>query len=131
MVKRLGLSSQRLPGTTLISIEGDLDVGAADQFDAYVRQARKEPGDHLVIDLTEVQFLDSAGLRVILHTNTYATRHGGSVRLAGPRRTVEKVVRLAKIDQHIPVHETTADALRAALTGEPPEQPPTRGSATA
>ncbi len=128
MEGRLRLFSRTLPGATLISVEGELDTVVAEQLDAYIRRVRQSAGDHLVFDLSEVRLLDSAGLRVITRTHTYAREHGGSVRLAGLQPLVEEVIRVVRIDRYIPVHDTATDALHAALTD--PRPPSVAGEAT-
>jgi anti-anti-sigma factor len=45
---------------------GDLDLAAASQLDRAVRELLDAGFQHVVVDLTEVAFLDSSGLRVIL-----------------------------------------------------------------
>ncbi|WP_171064080.1 STAS domain-containing protein [Actinomadura soli] len=116
---RLGLYSKTLPGATLVSVEGELDGSAVEEFDTYITRVQQGPGDHLVVDLSEVAMLDSAAVRAIMRIQSYAVEHGGSVRLAGLQPFVRQVIRQTKLDERIPVHRDATAALRAALTGMP------------
>ncbi|WP_165968959.1 STAS domain-containing protein [Actinomadura sp. KC06] len=120
MGRRLSLYSNTLPGATLVSVEGELDGSAVEEFDAYITRVRQGPGDHLVVDLSEVTTLDRTAMHAIMRTHSHAVQHGGSVRLAGLQPLVRQVIRQTKLDERIPVHRDATAALRAALTGMPP-----------
>jgi anti-sigma B factor antagonist len=125
----LTYACQHLPGVTVIAVGGELDATNESRLDEFVRECRQRPGDHLVFDLAEVQFMDSAGLRVLLNTYTYSRQHGGSVRLAALRSMSARLVEITRIGEHLPVHRTLQDALTAALTPpEPPHRPLTGNS---
>jgi anti-anti-sigma factor len=123
----LTFACQHLPGVTVIAVGGDLDATNAAELETYVSDMRQSPGDHLVLDLTEVRFMDSAGLRALLNAHSAAARHGGSVRLAALQAMPARIVRITRVDAHLPVHATVDDALTAVLS--PPEPPcrPVRG----
>ena len=81
---------------TLVALAGEADVtnsGALRELlDAEVA---KEPRT-LVIDLSELRFMDSSALHVILRANRTMDRQGGVLALAGPRDPVAKMLRLTR-----------------------------------
>ena len=95
---------------TLVALAGEADVpnsGALRELlDAEVA---KEPST-LVIDLSELRFMDSSALHVILRANRTMDRQGGVLALAGPRDPVAKMLRLTAADQLLPVYATVAEA---------------------
>lgn len=107
------LTHQHLPGATLISVVGDLDISTCGRMDTYIQQARQEPGDHLVFDMTRMTFMDSSGLRVLVNTHSFSVRQGGSMRLAGVQRLPARIFEITGVDRLIPLHVTVADALAA------------------
>jgi anti-anti-sigma factor len=117
----LTFACQHLPGVTVISVGGELDATNEGSLSAFVRDARREPGDHVVFDLSEVHFMDSAGLRVLLNTYTYSQKHGGSVHLAALQPMPARLMEITRIVSHIPVHTTLEDALTIVLS--PPRSP--------
>jgi anti-anti-sigma factor len=53
---------------TVLFVEGDVDLATAPSVEEAVAAARSSPGRALVIDLTGVTFMGSAGLRVLVIT---------------------------------------------------------------
>ena len=74
------------------TIRHDVDVATAPDVAAYLRQLVR-PGSRVVLDMSEVTFMDCAGLSEILAAYRRAAEGGGWVRLAsvqrGPRRVIE------------------------------------------
>ncbi|MEU7895047.1 STAS domain-containing protein [Nonomuraea sp. NPDC049152] len=111
----LTLSCQHLPGAvTVITVAGEVDHTTSDQLDTFIQQARRQPSDHLVVELTEMPFMDSSGLSVLIRAYVLAHQHGGSLRLAAPPPVPARLLRITGLDARLPVHATTADALAAA-----------------
>ncbi|MER6947043.1 STAS domain-containing protein [Nonomuraea sp. NPDC000554] len=120
----LTCTCQHLPGVTVIAAGGDLDHTTVGQFDVFVSESRQQPGDHLVFDLAEVRFMDSAGLRALLNVHAFAGRHGGTVRLAVLQPMPARLVRVTRVEEHLPVHGTVDQALTAALSTVETPRPP-------
>jgi anti-anti-sigma factor len=111
----LTFASQRLPGVTVISVAGEVDATNAGLFDAYLRKSRHLPGEHVVIDLSEMGFLGSAGLRVLLNTHAYARQHGGSLHLGAPHPVLARILETTQAQSVLRVHSTVEQAVVAAL----------------
>ncbi len=68
-----------------VVMRGDLDCGSADVLDRKVRELQGRGFDSIVIDLRLVEFMDSAGLRVLLSLRNDAVRsHHHLALLPGP-----------------------------------------------
>ncbi|GAB3577486.1 STAS domain-containing protein [Amycolatopsis endophytica] len=61
-----------LPGATLVRVSGELDHLTAPAFEAVALPAARQCRTRLVIDLSEVGFLTSAGIAVVLAAGTEA-----------------------------------------------------------
>ena len=61
-----------------IRLIGELDIATVDRFEARSDELMAEGFDHLVLDLRELTFMDSSGLRAIVKLHCIAR---GSVRL--------------------------------------------------
>ncbi len=86
-------------GVLTVSIEGDLDLITRDQvmeaLDAHesIRDIR--------FDMAGVTFVDSSGLRVIIHAVQRCD--GGGVTVSNPSETFRKLLELTGLDQHVTV----------------------------
>ena len=66
MTTSLSFSTDRNPdGTTVLAASGEIDMSNADAFATALTDAAKEAGGPFVVDLTGVEYLDSAGLAVL------------------------------------------------------------------
>ncbi len=71
----------------------------------------KEP-DSLIIDLTQVEYLDSSAMGVLFQVQKKMHAYGGALYLAGINATIEMVFKLTKSDQHFTVFPDAATAAK-------------------
>ncbi|WP_345347530.1 STAS domain-containing protein [Rhodococcus olei] len=99
--------------TVIVSVAGEIDVVTADEVQSVLDVVRCSPFDTLVIDLTRVGFLASAGLRLLV-----ACSHALSADGVGPLRVVAdgpatlRPIRLTGLGAHLEVHSSLGAALR-------------------
>jgi anti-sigma B factor antagonist len=70
-------------------------------------------GPRLLIDLAQVEFMDSTGLGAVLAVFRTAKAGGCRVRLCRPGHAVSILFELVRIERMIPVHQTREEALTA------------------
>jgi anti-anti-sigma factor len=70
----------------------------------------------VIFDLTELSFLDSAGLQVLLACIRRGGADGSSVHLAAAQGKPARLLQITGIDAHLPVHATVEQAITAVLT---------------
>jgi anti-anti-sigma factor len=71
--------------------------GAAETFERHVQQLFRTGYRHLVVDLSGVPVIDSAGIRAFVRGHTSAQRVGGTLRLAAAPAAVSRVLELANL----------------------------------
>jgi anti-sigma B factor antagonist len=118
----LALRHLHLPGVTVITVGGELDMMTAPRLEAFVRQVRR-PGDQVVFDLADMTFMDCSGLRGLLRVLHEARQDGSTVRLAAVRPFPARVLEIANIGTRMPVHATLELALTAAREHTCPPRP--------
>ena len=100
-------------GATVIEATGRLDMVAAPQLKALVRSAIGEARTPVVVELSQVQFMDSTGLGALI-SGLRATRQAGSdLRIAGATAQVLSVLSMTRIDRVIRPYPSVEDALHA------------------
>jgi anti-sigma B factor antagonist len=60
------LRSERQGDAVHLSLSGELDLSSTDKLDEAIRQAEESDARAIVVDLTELRFMDSTGLSVLL-----------------------------------------------------------------
>jgi anti-sigma B factor antagonist len=99
-------------GITKVVLNGRLDIQGAAAIDLRMNvvggTARK-----LLIDMQQVEFLGSMGLRSLVLPAQAVSRRGGKVVLFGPMKMVEDVLRASNIQAIMPIHHEMAAALAA------------------
>lgn len=100
-------------GTVVISVHGDLDLHSADQLGEMLVMAVDRGPSLLVIDLSDVEFVDSQGLGALLR----GTRRFGAdkerFRLVVPAREIRRVFEITALDQVFPLDESREVAIAA------------------
>ncbi len=97
------------PGVAVLVLRGEHDLSTQARLQATVDEAIGN-GLSVVIDLSEVAFIDSTVLAVILHSHKRATdesngRGQGLAVVASPgAQFVARMLSLVKIDDHVAVH---------------------------
>src|SRR3954447_26755599 len=96
---------------------GELDAYTVGQFRERLAELASSP--RLLIDLSSVPFMDSAGLGALIGGIRRAREAGGDVAVACGRPTLTRLLHTTGFDRIVPVTETleaAADALASAAT---------------
>lgn len=96
---------------TVVAVTGELDAHVAPQLAAVVDPLAARPEGVLVIDLSEVGFVDSTGLGVLVSTLKHVREAGGRLDVVVSSPRVLKVLALTGLDVVIPLHGTLDEAL--------------------
>ncbi len=78
---------------------GELDLSCADELGAEVRTLREVGFEHVVVDLRDVRYIDSSGLRVLLALRGDAERDGHRLTLLPGPRPVQRIFELTATDE--------------------------------
>jgi len=99
------LSMEQLPdGIEKITLAGRLDSAGAQQIDLRFTGLTTTRPALVVVDLSQVSFLASIGIRTLVASAKALARRGGRMVLASPQPPVEQVLKLAGIDTFIAIH---------------------------
>jgi anti-sigma B factor antagonist len=89
---------------TVVRVMGELDLASSSQFEQVLQSTDLE--GRVVVDLTECDFIDSSGLRVLLAGAMRAESEGGRLVLVAPEPNIRRVLELTGVESKLPVHET-------------------------
>jgi len=67
----------------------------------------------VVFDLTNISFVDSTGIGIIVMVAGKMKEAGGKLRLAGANKHVEQTLKMTSVDRIVPLHPTAVAAIAA------------------
>jgi anti-sigma B factor antagonist len=88
-----------------VFLRGELDLSGVDRAREAVEQAEASDASLLVLDLSELEFIDSTGLEVVLRAARRAHDSGRRLIVARPSRYVRRLLSMTAIDQSLDVVE--------------------------
>lgn len=98
----------------IVHVSGEIDVTSAavlrDALEALIADGRRR----LTLDLSEVTFMDSTGLGIVVGRLKRLSRHGGTMTVAAAHPRVLRVFSITGLDQLLDVHADVEAAVRAA-----------------
>ena len=104
--------TQRVEGdVTVLLPEGRIDTLAADEMDQAL-QAVVAGGSHkIVVDMSGVEYIGSAGLRSLAAVLVKSRAEGGDMKLAALNKRVTRVFKIIGFDLLMSVHDTPEAAI--------------------
>lgn len=84
--------------------------GAAEDFESSVKRLLSQGNKLLIADLNQVSTIDSAGIRALVRAHTSAGRVGGNFRIARPTERTLELLRLARLDTVLSIHDSIVEA---------------------
>ena len=85
-----------------VAVRGELDMSGIDRVNRAFAEA-EEGTKLLVLDLSQLDFIDSTGLEVILRAARRAHDNGGRLVVSRPSRYVRRLLEMTAIDQSLDV----------------------------
>jgi anti-anti-sigma factor len=112
---RLGITEGAEGSVRTLALAGELDLSTAASLCVRLDAARRAPRSRVLIDLTDLEFCDSSGLRALLHAAREIVASAGRLALVlesgdGP---VGRLLAVCGLEEHLPVHRSHSDALAA------------------
>ena len=99
----------------VVTLSGPLTLGTnLKTADACIRKAIEDGAIRLVLDMSAVTYVDSAGLGTLVHSYGLADSKGGGVRLVGVSERIAALLKMTHMDELL-VTDADVDASLAAL----------------
>jgi anti-anti-sigma factor len=90
-------------GKAQLAVAGELDLGTVAQLQREVQAALSGGARELVIDLSELTFMDSTGLRLFIAMYDDAAENGWTLQLLHPAEEPLRIFEISGTDEHLPL----------------------------
>ena len=98
----------------VVSVEGSMTLGSSLKvLDAQLQNLIANGANRIVIDLAEVDFIDSAGLGLLMLARGLLNKSGSMLRLCSPQARVRALFKMTKTDTLLRVDDSLGDSLEA------------------
>lgn len=111
-------------GAYVIRLYGSAGMEHVDELLRRLLEVPCADNARVVLDLSELHFVNSAGLGAFIALHRRCRELGGEVALATPRRAVEQVLRVTNLDRLMPIFPDVESALKRWAQPPAPTQPP-------
>ncbi|OBF24966.1 STAS domain-containing protein [Mycobacterium sp. ACS4331] len=104
------IRTEKHDGCTVLSVRGDIDLATAPALQEAVDGVLSEDPPALVLDLSEVDFLGSVGMTILVSAHeAFGRTHRFAVVADGPGTS--RPLQLTKLDEIIPIVATLTEAM--------------------
>lgn len=109
------ISAKEFKRTELITIKGRVDSVEAPQFAEALEAANRRGNYRIVVDMSQLEYMSSAGFRALGHAQRNSKRHKhGEVMLAQVPNQIREALELVGFAEHFGIFESVSSALEFA-----------------
>jgi anti-sigma B factor antagonist len=106
---------QRLtPTQAVLHPSGRIDVASSNTIRQFILDTIDSGIKYMVVDLQEVEFMDSSGLSVLVSGVKALRKMGGMLTICNANPQIRTALRLTMLDKVFPVYESVESAMIAA-----------------
>ncbi len=100
-------------GVTVLVPTADIDMSRSPDLRSSIKEELKPGLDRMIIDLSEVQYMDSSGLATLVEAMRLAKKDSVGLHLASMTDKVRAIFEIARLDAFFSIKDTRQDALDA------------------
>lgn len=104
MDRAFSISSRRLDHGIALDLSGDIDMATAPMVEDELARA-EQAEDLIVLNLEDVEFMDSTGIRTVIAADQRLRRRGASLRIVNVPEPVQKLLKLVGIFDHLEIDD--------------------------
>lgn len=116
-MQQLELTTQQRDGRAVVRLKGELDIATAAELRQHLTTARQSYGENVILDLTELEFMDSQGLSVIVSCHKAVHAAAGSLVLVAPRPIVRRTLEITGLSRRLDVCDSIEEVAPIPATG--------------
>jgi anti-sigma B factor antagonist len=106
---QLRIDVRHEPGRVVLALSGELDMASAELLQKAVEEPGAGEGKLLLLDLQQLQFIDSTGLRAILTTLEHCRERGQEFAITPGSQQVQRLLSITGVAEHLPTLPATGE----------------------
>ncbi|MCJ7728402.1 MAG: STAS domain-containing protein [Sedimentisphaerales bacterium] len=107
------VKTQNYNGVTIVVLQGELDSDVAELFRNTITDVIAKHKTGIVLDMSGVGFIDSAGLEQLLWTRNYCSENKCELRLAGLDENCARVLEITRLESEFDCYTELAQAVKS------------------
>jgi anti-anti-sigma factor len=107
----MNITTRDVNEVKVIAIEGELDLDSSPEAEKQLTRMREDGIKKMLLDLEKLEFISSAGLRVLLAAAQEMKVAGGDLRVCSLNETVKEVFDISGFSTLLMVFDNEAKAL--------------------
>lgn len=111
---RIETELERVADIQVVKVTGEIDVYTAPEFKSAVNKAIDAGALNLIIDLTNVSYMDSSGFGILLGATKRVRPKGGTINLLGCSEAITRMLSITRLDTIFGMHSDMDAALAAS-----------------
>jgi len=97
----------------VVQLSGRLTANDVSAIRREINNFIKNGTANLLLDITELEFIDSSGLGLLVGSRREARKHNGDLILLGPKPEVRALLELTRLDQIFSIFNDQAEAVNS------------------
>lgn len=98
----LRLTSEVQDGVHTVALSGELDLASAPEVEEALKRAEATDARAIVLDLSELSFIDSTGIRLVLGAHARSQSGGAALTLRRGPAAVQRVFEISGLSERVP-----------------------------
>jgi anti-anti-sigma factor len=103
------ISYRDLRDHTIVMLKGDMDYYCSKELRDAIYKLIHDKTKSIILDLKYVNFIDSAGMGLLLNVNKESNKYNGKVGLLNLSEYILSLIKLATLDRIIPIYNNEDD----------------------
>lgn len=106
------ITEEKKDGIAILKLEGRLDAASAKEIKSKINELVKYDRIKIVMDLSEINFIDSTGLGCMVSCLRTVSQKGGDIKITGLQTQVRAVFELTRLHRIFQIFDDTDTAIK-------------------
>jgi anti-sigma B factor antagonist len=111
---KMRTTSRQLDGVTVLDVSGRIALGEGNvMLRETIRDLLEKGKKHVLLNLAEVNYIDSAGIGELVRTHTTLRKHGGQLKLVNPSEQVHHLLEVTSLTSVFDIQKDETSAIKS------------------